>query len=346
MLRFDKTLTKAALIAGLPLSYAVSIVPSVLAQGISLNYDSLASLEEPLATEIGDVTFVLTGLLDGPVTIDFDSDGDGTDIFADFRGNFQISAETQLSNRWTVGAAYFGQYDTTVPGGDYTDNVAGFVAGAWGTIVGGNVDGLIREETRRLRGVGNAALAYDAPFGALSDWGGGYLVRLGPSRVGFVVDDDGNFDIGAMFSRPIGNKDYRFTARFTDSAVFAADGMTEFDSKAGSVVGEFIYGSSLFDLGVGYERLAAGGMDANRWYLSAGARHKTGALTFGVEGHIGRLAGESETSAALGASYDVARGLSFNLGLNYRKAEDIEIGGITFVDEEETQAIFSLRYSF
>ena len=36
------------------------------AQDVSLNYERLSSMEEPLAIEAGGVTFVLTGLLDAP----------------------------------------------------------------------------------------------------------------------------------------------------------------------------------------------------------------------------------------------------------------------------------------
>ncbi|MCY4610153.1 MAG: hypothetical protein OXC38_00330 [Gammaproteobacteria bacterium] len=81
--------------------------PPVLAQDISLNYESLSSLEEPLAVEVGDVTLVLTGLLDAPVNFDLEGD-QATD--ADFIGNVQFSARTQLPNRWRVALTYFGQY--------------------------------------------------------------------------------------------------------------------------------------------------------------------------------------------------------------------------------------------
>ena len=46
------------------------------AQDISLNYESLSSLEEPIATEIGDVTIVMTGLLDASLIRDTGTDDD------------------------------------------------------------------------------------------------------------------------------------------------------------------------------------------------------------------------------------------------------------------------------
>ena len=76
-------------------------------------------------------------------------------------GNFQASASTQLPNRWRVNLAYFGQYtddpELTVDMNDnFKDNVALSVGSAWGTVLGGNISGVVREQTRRLRGAGNA----------------------------------------------------------------------------------------------------------------------------------------------------------------------------------------------
>ena len=318
------------------------------AQDISLNYESLSSLEGPLATEIGYMTFVLTGLLDTPLTLDLEDD-DGTD--AGFIGNFQISALTQLSNRWRVALTYFGQYvngQTLVfelGDDDYEDNAALSVGGAWGTVLGGNVSGIVREQTRRLRGAGNASLDFDDVLGMLEDRSAGYVGRFGPWVMSTVVDEDANFDLGAMYQRPAGTRDYRLTARVTEGVYTPAGGSSEFNTRAVSGAGEFIYGSTLFDVGVGYERFSSSGPDANRRYVSSGVRTKTGVLTLSLEGHYGRIAGEDEISSALGLQYDLARGLSTNLGLNYASARVI-LDGAKFVDLEETKAVFSLRYSF
>ena len=183
------------------------------AQPISLNYESLSSMEEPLAIEIGDVTFVLTGLVDARSTVDTEGDDD-TDT--GLIGNFQVNARTQLPNRLLVDLSYFGQ-DASGPttvfrtGDDYTDNAALSVGSYWGTVLGGNVSGTIREQTRRLRGAGNAALAFDDFLGAFEDWSAGYTGRFGPWVVGAVVDEDGGLDLGAIFQRPAGTRDWRLT---------------------------------------------------------------------------------------------------------------------------------------
>ncbi|MCY4489348.1 MAG: hypothetical protein OXF11_19820 [Deltaproteobacteria bacterium] len=317
------------------------------AQDIPLNYERLSSLEEPLATEIGDVTFVLNGLLDVPTSVETRNDND-TDT--GFLGNFQVAARTQLPNRWRVGLAYFGQYATDPTAAfeqddGYTDNAAASVGGAWGTVFGGNVSGVVREGTRRARGAGNASLALDDALGAADDWGGGYAGRFGPWVVGATVNEHGGLDLGASFQRPIGNRDYRFTTRYTRRTYRPKDSSDEFDTNAVGAVGEFIYGSTLFDGGVGYQRFSSNGSAADRWYVSAGARHKAGMLSLSLEGHYGRIEGDEEISAALGVQYDLARGLSVNAGINHAEAT-ATLAGVRLVDVDETKAVLSLRYSF
>ena len=111
------------------------------------------------------------------------------------------------------------------------------------------------------------------------------------------------------------------------------------------VVGELIHGSTAFDMGVGHERLTSHALDAERWYVSAGVRTKTGVVSVSLEGHYGRIEGEEEVSAALGLQYDLARGLSANLGLNHESAR-VFLGGVRLVDTRNTVAALSLRYSY
>ena len=317
------------------------------AQDISLNYEALSSLEEPLATEIGDVTIVLSGLVDASLARDT---GDVDDTGAGLIGNFQVGAVTQLPNRWRVGLIYFGQYGVGEPSETdrddrYTDNAAVSVGGTWGAVLAGNVSGIVGEQTRRARGAGNASLAFDGALGGLADRGGGYTGRFGPWVVGTVADEDGNFDVGATLQRPAGDKDVRLTLRTTRGAYTAADGARRFDSSAGGIVAEIIHGSTTFDAGVGHERFSSNGPDANRWYVSAGVRNKTGMVSLSLEGHFGRIEDRDEISVAFGMRYDLARGLSVNLGLNHAEA-GLTLDGARFVDTRDTRGVLSLRYSF
>ena len=322
------------------------------AQQVSLNYERLSSMEEPVAIALGDVTVVLAGLLDAPLRLDGEDDGS---LDADLVGNAQVSALTQLKNRWRLSVSYFGQYasDETLSAPShrrYTDNAALSLAGAWGTVSGGNVSGgnvsgFVREGTRRRRGAGNAALAFDDALGGLADWGGGYMGRFGPWVVGAVVDGAAGFDVGATFRRPMDDIDRRLSVRVSRGVHAAADDSGRFDTTAVGGVGEIVYGSTSFDVGVGFERLTSSAADPDRWYVSTGVRGKSGVFGWSIEGHYGRIEGEEEVSAALGAQYDLARGLLANLGLNHARAK-VDIVGIRLVDTRTTSAIVSFRYSF
>lgn len=320
------------------------------AQDISINYERLSSMEEPLATEIGDVTLVLNGLIDTPVTLDLEEDNDAE---AGFIGNMQVTALVQLQNRWRVNAAYFGQYETdealnSATDENYTDNAAISVGGMWGAVVAGNVSGVVREGTRRRRGAGNGELEFDDVLGRHAEWGGGYTGRFGPWVIGAIVDEDSQFDVGATFQRPIDDTDYRLTARFSEGVHAPGSprgGGPAFESTAIGAVGEVVYGSTTFDVGLGFERLSSRVADADRPYVSAGVHSKTDVISWSLGAHYGWVEGESESSYGLGVQYDVARGLSANLGLNHARA-GTDSAGIRPTDTRDTRAVFSLRYSF
>ena len=229
-------------------------------------------------------------------------------------------------------------------GEGYTGNAALSVGGYWGRVSGGNVSGIVRKLTRRLRGAGNAALGLDNFLGELEDLSAGYTGRFGPWVVGAVVDEDGNLDLGTAFQRPAGVRDWRLALRAAEG-VFGSSGGQRFDTKGLGLVGEVIYGSTTLDAGAGYERLSSSGPDLDRRYISVGMRTKAGMLSLSLEGHAGRIEGKDEASVALGGQYDIARGLSANLGLNHAKAR-VSFDGAPLLDIEETKSILSLRYSF
>ena len=331
---------------------AIGAAERACAQEIFLDYDDLSMLEAPLATEIGDITLVLKGMAEGSWT--YQREGDDSD--ESFGAGFQAGAQTQMSNRWRVRLNYSGRYASDPQDNpdsgfasradeEYEDDITFSVGGPWGTVAAGNVSELVRNQTRRARGAGAASLSFDDTFGSLDDWSGGYLVRLGPWVLSAVVDESGDFDLGAMYQRPIAEMDYRLTARYTQSIFTSADGLRRFDTRAVSGVGELIYGSALFDLGMGHETLSSPGLEAEQWYVSSGVRIKIGVVSFSVEGHYGQVEGEEKTSAALGVQFDMARGLSANFGLNYEDAS-VSLGGVNLIASKGTKAVVSLRYSF
>ena len=319
----------------------------VSAQNVSLNYESLSTLEEPLARHIGDVTVVMTSLFDARLLHDMEYDDDNG---ADFLGNFEIDAHTQLSNRWRVGIRYFGQYDTndlSTPGteNNYKDNIALEAGGVWGTMLVGNVSGVVREQTRRLRGAGNAAVDFDNVLGRLEEQGAAYVGRYGPWVASVAADEDGNYDVGAMYQRPLGRRDYRLTFRTNEGVFITKDGSNLFETRSAGVVGEIIYGSMAVDAGFGVERLTSEMPNLDRWFLTTGIRRKLGVLSLSLEGHYGQLEGEDEVAASLGVQYDLARGMSINFGINHANVL-ASAEGHPILDINRTNAALSLRYGF
>ena len=313
------------------------------------NLEHLSPLEEAIAMEIGDVTLTLTGALEARYTAGSDDDEDNGPGLV---GSLGVVAMTQLPNRWRVNLSYASQLvsdEALSPDANekYTDDAALSVGGVWGTVLLGNVSDTVREQTRRRRGFGNAALEFDDFHGELSDRSAGYAGRVGPFVASGVVDDDSNIDLGLTFQRPIGNgsKDYRFTFRAGQGAYEAADESLLFTSRGHSVVGEVVYGSTLLDVGLGQERFSSSGVNATRWYISSGIRRKIMVWGLSLEGHYGQIEGQEEVSAALGVQYDLARGLSANFGMNYEDAQ-VALGDVKFLDASDTKAVFSLTYRF
>ena len=182
-------------------------------------------------------------------------------------------------------------------------------------------------------------------MGSANNWGGGYVGQFGPARLSGIVDEDGAFDLGFVWQRPRGAAGYRYALRYTNAEYEAADGLRVFDTNALTGTFEYLYGQSTFNAGAGYERFDSAAGSADRWFLSAGAQRQYGDVVASLEGHYGQIAGQGETSAAAGLRYGLSRGLSLNLGVNYSKAE-VEVGGVSLLDLDETKATVSLRFGF
>ncbi|PHR59983.1 MAG: hypothetical protein COA43_08425 [Robiginitomaculum sp.] len=316
---------------------------------VRLNLRPRSSLEKPMAVKVGIMTIALRGTIELPIAYSIETQDD---VVFEPEADLEISADITLDNRWNLGATYFVQYkddpfDDGSIGDDenFTDHVAVYLNGSWGTLLAGNVAPLVHERTRRQRNAGNIELAFDNTYGQLDEWSGGYLGRFGPTTVSALIDGDANYDIGISFQRPLGNKDYRFSARHTSGEYLAADGVTQFDTKSANLVAELVYGASRFDIGGGYERLSSDIVDVDRWYTSAGMYSKYGLWSFTTEAHYGQTDGQDEISAAIGLRRDFARGLSAHVGVKYEDAQ-INLAGVNFINRKDTQVLASIRYGF
>ena len=304
-------------------------------------FEKLSFFEKPLAADLDFNTLVLEGTLEGLI---FDYAGENGENGTGFNYNFQVSALTQLPNRWRLDVSYFGEDVDD----KYTDKTTISVGGIWGTLMAGNVFDTVGEQTRRHPGVGNASLAFDDFIGKLDDSGASYTGRFGPWIVSGYADGEGGVDLGAVYQRPQGTKDYRLTLRTISGIHIASnregDPIT-FDTDGLGIVGELVYGSSIFDVGFGYERFKSEEEKAKRWFVSVGARNKFDNITLSLEGHYGAIEDDEEVSTALGIQYDISRGLSANFGINHSRAKETS-SSIRNTDTEETKVITSLRYTF
>ena len=335
--------------------------PAAISGPPPMKYADLSVLEEPLAVKLGRVTLTFSGTVVLAGQHDFVTAHSVTGDDAKLAANGQVEIQEKFSNRVTAGLLYYGQY-TSDPGlynsvcGAYCNTYSGgnrtynnyFVAYArtsWGTFMGGDVGNVVRNDTRRRPGYGETSLQGDDFLGQMSRWGGAYQVRFGPTVSSVVVDQDGNFEVGSSYQRPFGTHDVRLTGRFRDSEVHLADGLGNLRSIGAGVVGDLTYGSSIVDLGLGYERLTGRGLALDRWFASGGARAKLGLLQISAEGRYGQIDGSAERAASLGLAYALARGLSLNLGLNYSDANVVR-NTVTILTPNTKSATASVRYGF
>lgn len=339
MLKKRASTTAIFLLGSAPLLAGVS---PVLAQSGGLNPDTLSFLEKPLAFEIFGATVNYNQLIDVPLVHDFNAKD--TDIHP--RSNFQMNIERQMRNALTLGATYFGSHDEK-NANKHEDRWGAYVSGVWGRASGGEVNASVRVATRRWRGTGNAALEFDDVLGTLGedDFGAAYQLRISAFTLNAGADENGHSDFGITYERPNRTVDIRATGRFTNSEISSADGATIFDTYAGSLTGQVEKGSFAADIGLGYEHFESTLANGVRMFISTGLHYKIRKLTLSAEGYWGEIDGDTEKSTAFGARYDLARGLSLNLGYNYANS-DAAIDGVTIQSVDMSEVLGSLRYEF
>lgn len=329
---------KLLLYTGLALA---AVIPNAKSQERRLFYDQISMVEEPLATQIGDTTLSLRGSVELPVQ------ALSTTKKAEigFRGAFEIKAETQLENSLKIAASYAAEYDH-LNSDQFTDKVVLSASGFLGSIYLGNVSDMLRENLARTSGVGNSDIAYDGNWGQLGRWSIAHLSRHGPFRAGLAIDQNGKFDLGFVFQRPVKTLEHKYTLRLTSGGFTPSGSNIELGTIAAQGVAELIYGSSLFSLGGGVEQIKGPINRASRWFVSGGAQTKIGIVSLSADAQYGQLKGQDTLSAALGARYDFARGASVNLGVNYKNADVILDGMQLRKDNNVVEGIVSLRYDF
>lgn len=323
------------------------------AELFTLNYDRLSAIEGPIAMELGDITFTLSGSMDLESVTQTNARTTMNNLFS----TVELSFNTQLPNRWRVQGLVLGEVSTTsnprriIDDFDYVKRLALFVSGTWGRFLMGDLHRLVRGDTRRVSNAGDSYLYFDDFIGKLEQRNGGYRGRYGPWVISAVFDQDSDFDLGFISQRPVGNKDFRFTLR-TMKGTFEPLSKTATYATQGSIsVGEMIYGSTIFDISIGYEELTpqhsqlGGARVLKRTFLSQGILTKFGMLSASFEAYLGKFDGDKESSASIGVQYDLARGLSANLGWNYWDTK-CPFRIAEYPNDHEIEMTFSLQYDF
>ena len=323
---------------------------STLAERISLNYDRLSVIEGPIAMELGDITFTLSGSME----LESDTQASDRNTMNNLFSTLELSFNTQLPNRWRVQGLVLGEASTAsnprriIDDFDYVKRLALFVSGTWGSFLIGDLHRLVRRDTRRITNAGDGYLYFDDFLGKLKQKNGGYRGRYGPWVISTIFDQDGDIDWGMVSQRPLGNKDFRLTFRTMKGKYEPSSKADSYDTQGVMFVGEVIYGSTIFDVSLGYEELIPIARDAtllNRTFLSQGVLKKFGMLSASFEAYIGALDGDQELAASIGMQYDLARGMSANLGWSYWKTNcPIRIADTS--NDRDVELIFSLQYDF
>jgi hypothetical protein len=306
------------------------------ADSLPINYDDFSFVEEPLAVDTGVGTLSLAALVDQAVTHEFN--GNETTTY-DTVAKAQVDFETELPNSSTLALQYVSTF-SRLADDEITETYAISLADSWGTIALGEVAGLVKERTRRARGVGNASLANDDFFGGPEAESAFYGMRVNSFQGLFAVDRDGQGGIGLSFEQPVSQGSVFGAVRLqkgdTNDGGTTSGGRG--DTYGGMVIGGYSYGSFSIDGQVGYERidLRGGGGDKNNAFASIGARYKYGVYSVSLDLGGGTTDGDTRHAAALGFRADVFRGASFNFGLNHSNA----------FGSRSTKAKVSLRYQF
>jgi hypothetical protein len=313
----------------------------------NLNSDSFSYIEEPLAFSIGVSTFSANAIIDQSINYDTTSDKDSYNT----RAIGAVRWDTQLPNSWFVGMEYTGQFNRLASGDEnkkYEDDFSVSLSDEWGTLSVGNVSDIVSQSTHRVHGTGNATLYNSGFIGALDETAAAYVVNLNSYTWSTVADAEGRFESGLTYHRNMEEHNIFWAARFIkgdttenetaenvdDTALFGEHGET----FGAGLTASYTYGSTLADLQIGYENVKTNaGNDRNdHAFVSLGLEHKVRRLTVSVQGSLGEYDNEDLRSAATGLRYDLARGMSLNLGLNY----------IYIESEDRLETTGSIRYEF
>ncbi|MEM6407435.1 MAG: hypothetical protein AAF700_03350 [Pseudomonadota bacterium] len=303
-------LTATLIAAGATLPYAAQAQAQAL-----LTYDDLSFVEEGLATDLGGAVLSFQGLLDQRYLVEPDDAAERSRSLAQAR----LRLEGELANGWTLGAEYLGIF-TYQGTGVSQHRFAVFTGGGWGQLSFGDVTAKLENAVSRGHGVGNASLAFSRGFGGLSLTGAHYMQTINAYQIHVAVDEYENAQVGLVYEAPVAAGAWTWGARAGTgllqerSAGIGFGDTRELAAFAGYTRGAFSVGAELGTQDITLDGAAA---SQSQDFASIGLKYKAGRSSFSMElGHAEFNAVDYE-AVALGYRYDIARGLSVNVGANY-----------------------------
>jgi len=300
----------------------------------AINYDRLSFFNAPLAYTGEAGTVSLNALLD----VSYQSENDGDATFRDVQGVARLLYQDQLRNDWDIGASI--EVDYQEERAEQTiDIFQAFVRDQWGEVVAGNIAREVYDRSRRQQGAGLLDIDNDNFTLTLDEYGGFYQWSTPDTGLMVAFDTEASIESGLTYRKPVGSIDYRATLRVSvsDPDEVSAQGV---DSGEGvALVMQARRGRWLADVQYLKERLNL--IDGNSSFdlvaLSAGLHYAFNRLRLSLTA-LSRenTLDNTERTIALGARFDVSRGLSVNLGFR-------QFDSRLFPEDLRSYAI-SLRY--
>ncbi|MGI9319050.1 MAG: hypothetical protein ACR2QW_17115 [bacterium] len=252
----------------------------------------------------------------------------------------ELGFSTQLKNDWNVGAKYIADYSSERRD-EYLDEFRVFAQDQWGLAIAGDIATQVFDQTRRQETVGLLGIENDNFTLPLESYGVYYQWSSPSLRLLIGLDEEANFEAGVVIDKPVGRFQYKLSLRVnqTEDEEGNAQGVKE--SEGIALMGQIKRGRWLIDVQLMAENVTSlqSERDFDLITVSSGLHYQFDRLKLSLSG-VSRenVLDNTERTVALGARFDLARGLSINLGASVSDSEIL-------TEDFKTYAA-SLRYEF
>jgi len=309
--RFRKFILFAqALCLGLLLS--ASIFAQSPSNNFSFNAESVTYFTKPLAYEYqGGVIEI-----DNAIAAGYRSELNGDSTYDQYQLASRLRYLTQLDNDWDVSFSYLGSYDNE-RFNSYQDIVRVAVKDQWGEVILGNISAVVFERTNRQQATGLFGINDDSFTLPLKRTGLFYQWQTPQLQLMFAVDREANIELGASYYAIIQGNEMTLSARLNNIENTIADAQGVGESQAIALVAQIQRGRWIADAQFQHEKLAflANQNDFELNSVSAGLHYSFNRWQWSLSGiSKDNELDDTERTIALGIRYDIARGLTLNLG--------------------------------